>query len=127
MKRLLIIAVITTSLLSCSNTTNSEEIDEVNIRISNVSEHGYENIIFSSRGNELRFGNLKSGESSEYQITESASRTIFIELTISDSTYTIQTIDDLGDSILDNGEYTLKVDAELNGRYNSLSHELIED
>ncbi|HAH50418.1 MAG TPA: hypothetical protein DCL80_03805 [Balneola sp.] len=127
MNRLLIFAALTAFLFSCSNTTNSEEIDEVNIRISNVSEYAYENIIFSSRGNELRFGNLESGESSEYKVTESASRVVFIELIISDSTYTIQPIDDLGDGILEDGKYTLTVDAELKGRYNSLIFDLVED
>jgi len=127
MNILLIFAALTAFLFSCSNTTNSEEIDEVNIRISNVSEYAYENIIFSSRGNELIFGNLESGESSEYKVTESASRAVFIELIISDSTYTIQPIDDLGDGILEDGKYTLTVDAELKGRYNSLIFDLVED
>lgn len=127
MKRLLIIAVLTTTLVGCSNTTNPEETDEVNIRISNVSEYAYENIVFSSRGNELRFGNLESGDSSKFKVTEAASRVVFIELIISDSTYTIQPIDDLGDGILEDGKYTLVVDAELNGRYNSLRYDLVEN
>ena len=100
-----------------------ENVDntEVEIRLRNSSAFDYQDIrVVTSE--EHDYGNLVTGETSEYQVHGSAYRYAFIELQINGATYTLQPIDYVGEKLLDLGKYTYEIFADdLQGQYGSLS------
>lgn len=84
---------------------------EVYIRLSNVSAYDYQNITVNPSNGRLDYGDLDSGELSEYQMVTKAYRYAFVELEIAGETYMIQPIDYVGESTLSSGYYTYQIDA----------------
>ena len=101
---------------------------EVYIRLENVSAHNYENIIVRISNNPLDYGNLGTGEVSEYQMVTKAYRYAYVELEINGKMYILQPIDYVGESTLSSGYYTYQIDAEDGDwEYGQLSISLVED
>lgn len=120
MKRILILVAAIIVLVGCSkNNTN-----EVNIRLFNASSFDFKNITVSN----TTYADLEAGEKSDYQLFEQAYRYAFVELEIEGATYTIQPIDFVGETPLENGDYTYRLDAnDSQEQYGKLSINLIED
>jgi len=95
MKKILVLLFGILILVSCSS---NEESNNLQIRISNVSEFDYENIIVSTSGNYVDYGNLSSNSNSEYKIFDLAYRYAFVELQVDEETYTFQPIDYVGET-----------------------------
>ena len=112
----------------CSILSGDDEASEVNIRLSNVSPYTYQDIRVSTTGDEVSYGDLESGEFTDYKSFEKAYRYGFVELRINGSTYTIQPIDYVGETPLENGYYTYQVSAnDSDDRFGRLSLTLIKN
>ncbi len=107
MKKILIL-IFAISLFS--NCSEDDTNNDVNIRLSNVSDSDFENIIVNTTTGDINYGNLKSREVSEYKNFNKAYRYAYVELNIGEKTYTIQPIDYVGETPLNDGNYTYQLD-----------------
>lgn len=100
----------------------------VNIRLENVSEYDFKNIIVITDMN-YNYDNLNSAETSEYQEHGFAYRYAYIELNIDSTTYFIQPIDFVGETKLVDGNYSYLIGAssDTDDIYGRLNIELRED
>lgn len=126
MKKIIILFVTIVTLFSCSKDNVN---NEVKIRLSNVSQYDFKNIIVNTTTGYVNFLDLESGQKSEYKDFDKAYRYAFVELEIDGETYTLQPIDYVGETLLENGNYTYQIDANdtINDQYSKLSLKLIED
>ncbi len=119
--------LISVFIFSCSQ---SDDVIEKNvlIRVKNVSQFEFNNVLVNTSGTEQNFGNININQGSDYKSFDFAYRYAFIELKIDGNTYTLQPIDYVGETKLDNGKYTYEVNAANNGsQYSRLTLTLIED
>ena len=121
---------------ACSSDTGSDEgcplisDDEgsVEIRINNVSNFDFSDIIVDTGGGRHAYCSVNAGAKSFYRSFQQAYRYAFIELTIDGSVFTLQPIDYVGETLLENGKYTYVLDAsDQIDRYSRLSLSLQED
>lgn len=124
MKEWLLLFVTLALLSACSKEAGNED---VKIRLSNVSNVDFENIVLNTSTGDVSFGVLASRSVSDYKSFELAYRYAFIELTANGNTYTLQPIDYVGESPLDKGHYTYVLDLEGQEQYSSLIATLVED
>lgn len=119
-------------LVSCSNGTTSDTIipqtSSVQIRIQNASPYKFEKIIVNTYNKDVSYENLLSNQKSAFKTFEIAYSYAFVQLQISGKTYTIQPIDFVGETALENGNYTYKITANSSlNQYQKLDMELIKD
>ncbi len=122
MKKTLILYLTIIILFGCSK---DNENNEVKIRLSNISQYDFQNIVVNTTTGNVNFGNLSSGQKSEYKEFDKAYRYAFVELEIDGETYTLQPIDYVGETLLKNGIYTYQLD--VNDIDTILSLTLVED
>jgi hypothetical protein len=128
MKPFLLLIPILTLLNGCSLLSGDDNLSEVYIRLSNVSPYSYQDIRVSTTGDEVNFGDLETGQFTDYRIFEKAYRYAFVELQINGSTYTLQPIDYVGETPLENGRYTYQIGAnDSDDQFGRLSLTLIEN
>lgn len=127
MKKLLL--PITSFLIFISCTDNKGAIESnANIRLSNISQFDFNNVIVNTWDKEIKFGNLNSGQTTDYKFFKIAYRYAFVELSINGETYTLQPIDYVGELPLDSGNYTYQINAnDSQEQYEKLSLVLIEE
>ena len=127
MNKLLILIISISILFSCLNNDDNDTSD-IDIRLSNVSQFDYKNIIVNTSIENVHYKNLGSGQSSDFKNFERAYRHAFIELQIDGKTYTLQPVDYFGETILENGKYTYQIDAnDSQEQYGKLALTLIEE
>ena len=119
-------------LVGCSNDTTTETLTQQNssiqIRIQNASPYKFENVIVNTYNKATNFENLNSNQKSAFKTFEIAYRYAFVELQINGKTYTIQPMDYVGETTLENGNYTYKITANSSlNQYQKLSLEFIKD
>jgi hypothetical protein len=61
----------------------------------------------------VNFGNLNSGQKTEYKIFKKAYRYAYVKLEIDGKTFTLQPIDYVGETVLKNGNYTYQIDVDV--------------
>ena len=106
------------SILLVSCTQNDSDL--LLLRIKNTSQFDYTDVVVNTSGGEHNYGTISSNQSSDYNA--------FVELKIDGSTYTIQPIDYVGETPLDNGKYTYEINATNSGdQYSRLTLTLEED
>lgn len=127
MKKAFILLLTICTFLSCTD-PDRDNLLGVSIRLLNVSNYDFKNIIVDTSTGERSFEDINAGESSDYQIFQLAYRYAFIELEIDGATYTLQPIDYVGETPLENQLYTYQLDAnDSQDQYGRLSLTLIED
>ncbi|WP_143144347.1 hypothetical protein [Flaviramulus basaltis] len=111
------------------NCTKNNEISDVNIRLSNISDLNFENIIVNPGSSErVNYGNIDSGMFSDYKNFEKAYGYGFVELTANGEKYSIVPIDYVGESPLRDGDYTYQLDlVKRDGGYSELTINLIQE
>ena len=116
-------------LSNCSDDETANSITNViNIRLSNISDFNFENIIVNTSTEDVNYGDLDARKNSDYKQFEIAYPSAFIELLIDGETFTLQPIDMVFDPPLDNGNYTYQIDASNSQeRYAKLSLKLIKE
>lgn len=124
MKKLAILIFTASAIISCS--FNNENSDNIKIRLSNVSQYDFQNIIVNTTTGNVSFNNVNAGKFSEYKVFATAYRYAYIELEIDGQIYTLQPIDYVGETPLGNGNYTYQIDAtDSKDRFGRLSLALI--
>ena len=127
MKRFLILIIAITAMISCSK-DSSDNPSGLKIRLSNSSQYNFKDIVINTTTGDVNFGNLNSGEKTEYKDFNKAYRYAFVKLEIDGKTYTIQPIDYVGESTLKDGSYTYQIDVNnTQDQYTNLSLTLIEE
>jgi len=120
---MLILIISIATLIGCT-----KEESRPKIRLSNISPYDFKNIVVNTTTGNTDFGNLNSGQKTEYKVFERAYSYAFVELEIEGKTYTLQPIDYVGESTLENGNYTYQLDAnDPQEEYGILSLTFIED
>ncbi len=122
MKKIVIVLFTISTILSCANKGNKENI---NIRLSNVSQFNFKNIIVNTSTGNVSFENIESGEKSEFKPFELAYSYAYIELEIDDVKYTLQPKDYVGEKPLENGNYTYELNTSSRTGFNSLTLKLL--
>ena len=112
MNKIFYLIIIGLTLLGCSS-SETKNSNDLQIRISNVSEFNYENIKVSTTGEMVDFGNLNSNSQSEYKVFDSAYRYAFVEFQINGETFTLQPIDYVGETLLENGKYAYEINVNI--------------
>lgn len=82
---------------------------DVQIRIQNSSEYNLENIRVSFPEEEISYGTLAPGQSSEFRKVSKAYRYAYIESEIEGEKAVLQPIDYVGEDFLDEGKYTYQL------------------
>ncbi|HHP7240121.1 MAG TPA: hypothetical protein ACFCUD_00525 [Cyclobacteriaceae bacterium] len=122
-------AIVLMAFVACS-----EEEDRVfdpegtYIRVENISDYNYENVVVNTSGGDNNYGDISSGAVSDYRLFGFAYRYAFVELQIDGDTATILPFDYVGEAQLDPGLYTYRLDAaDTVIRFGRLSLLLVED
>jgi len=116
--------LITIFLVSC--TQNDD--DTLLIRIKNTSQFNYTDVVVNTSGGEHNYSTVNANQASDYKVFDLAFRYTFVELKINGNTYTIQPIDYVGETPLDDGKYTYEINAANSGdQYSRLALTLTED
>jgi hypothetical protein len=127
MKKILILIITIATITSCSN-NDDNNTSELNIRLSNVSEYNFQNIVVNTTTGNTDFENIGSQEMTSYKTFETAYRYAFVELEIDGETYTLQPIDYVGETPLENGNYIYEINANDSlEQYGKLSLTLIAE
>jgi len=101
-----LILLFSLTILACSK----EESNEVNFRLSNVSEVKFENATY----NDTNFGDIEPGGITEYRYFENQYSYGSVEITINGEKYGWQPIDYVGESLLEDGNYTFEYSFDVN-------------
>ncbi|MCF6307131.1 MAG: hypothetical protein L3J09_04155 [Flavobacteriaceae bacterium] len=115
MNKIFFLVLINLTLFGCSS-SKTENSSDLQIRISNVSEFNYDNIKVSTTGDMVDFGNLNSNSKSEYKVFDTAYRYAFIEFQINGETFTLQPIDYVGETPLENGKYAYEINVNIDNQ-----------
>ena len=100
----------------------------VRIRLKNSSTYTMTDILVNTSGGQQFYGDLEPNQKSVYKIFEFAYSYAFIELKIHNRTYTLQPIDYVWETVLQDGNYTYEIYANESGnQYDKLSIKLIQD
>ena len=127
MKKILILIISISTLISCSS-DDDNNTSELNIRLSNVSQFDFQNIVVNTTSGNTSFENISSEQMTNYKTFETAYRYAFVELEIDGETYTLQPIDYVGETPLENGNYTYQIDAnDSQEQYGKLTLTLITE
>lgn len=116
-------------LVGCSNDTTGDkpipQTSSVQIRIQNASPYRckFEHIIV----NNVSFDDLLTGQKSAFKTFDLAYSYAFVQLQINEKTYTFLPVDYLGETPLENGNYTYKITANPSNPYQKLNMELIKN
>ena len=122
MKKNLILIISIVTLISCSKNEDNNP-SELKIRLSNISQFDFENIVVNISTANTRFENINSQQKTNYKTFQTAYRYAFVELEIDGLKFTYQPIDYAGVTPLENGNYTYQIDVN----NSNLSLILIED
>ncbi|MDG1911949.1 MAG: hypothetical protein P8I42_03895, partial [Flavobacteriaceae bacterium] len=111
----------------CSKDSDANT-SEVYIRLSNISEYNFKNIVVNTSTGNVDFENIDSGQMSQYKNFETAYQYAFVELEIEGRIHTIQPIDYVEETPLEDGYYTYQIDAnDSQEQYGRISLTIIED
>ncbi|MEM9723074.1 MAG: hypothetical protein AAGA10_27650 [Bacteroidota bacterium] len=84
--------------------------EEVNLRVQNLSEFDFEQVLVQAGGTENLFGDIPAGQTSFYADFNFAYRYAYVQLEIQGDTFVIQPIDFVGETPLSKGSYTYQLD-----------------
>ncbi len=126
MKKILILILSISTLISCSN--DDDNLSELNIRLSNVSQYDFQNVVVKiTAGTGMNFENISTQQMTKYKTFETAYGAPFLELEIDGETYTIQRTDVMKPP-LENGNYTYQIDVnDSQESYRKLTFTLIAE
>lgn len=127
MKKAFTLLIAISTLFGCS-LNEKEIIDELNIRIANVSQYDFKNIIINTSTGNTSYDDMNSGQKSGYKTFTIAYKYAYVQLEIDGKEYTIQPTDYTGETPLNSGKYTYEIDANKSlEKTDKLSLKLIEE
>ena len=92
--------------VTCTKDNNSS----VQIRIENISQSDFTDVYADTSGGTHDFGDVKAGHTSDYASFDMAYRYAYIQLKVGTQVYTLQPIDYVGETPLEEGNYTYAID-----------------
>jgi hypothetical protein len=123
MKKILILIFSIAALISCS-----KDESQPKIRLSNISQYNFQNIVVDTTTGNTYFEDLNSGQKTKYKVFEKAYRYAYVELEIDGKTYLLQPTDYVGETSLESGNYTYQIDAnDSQDEYGKLSLTFVEE
>ena len=90
-KKSIILFLALCTFLSCS-IPKDENLLGVSIRLTNISQYDFKNIIVNTSTGDTAFEDIDAGESTNYQVFELAYRYAFVELEIDGQTFTLEAL-----------------------------------
>jgi hypothetical protein len=108
--RNVLIAIIFSSVLGCKK--EKLEVDGVLIRIENASTKIFTSVHVNSGGGENNYSNILPGRTSNYLQYTTAYRYGYIKVIASGKEYVLQPFDYVGETPLEEGNYTYVIDIE---------------
>lgn len=96
-------------LFMCFGCSDDDTSNVLQIRVTNVSQFNYQNIIVNTSGGEQNFGDIDAGQTSLYKTFDFAYRFAYVELQIDDETFIFQPIDYIDENLLTSGNYTYEI------------------
>lgn len=105
MKKIGILIISISILFSCSSNDDITP-SQVHIRVANVSQFDFQHTVV----NNTDYGNISSGQKTNYKTFEKAYSYLSVSLLIEGDTLSIQPRDLHGATLLENGYYTYKID-----------------
>jgi len=106
MKKIIFAALILFVFGSCSK---NDDFNPVKIRVYNASDFEFQDIEMDPSTGLISFGDIGPNQYSEYQDFEKAYRYAYISVVVNDSAYVVQPIDYVGETPLDKGNYTYRL------------------
>lgn len=127
MKKIIFFILLLVGFSACSSREKKNQ-NELKIRLTNVSPYDYKNIIVNTSSGDVKFDDLKSGETSDYHSFKIAYSYAYVKLDIDGRTYVIQPMDYVGETPLEVGSYTYQIDAnESQKQHQKLTLTLVKD
>jgi hypothetical protein len=117
----LLLVILLFPFFSCSSDDNDIGTNQVNIRLSNISEVRFENATY----NNVNFGDIEPGETTEYKAFENQYSYGKVDMTINGEQFGWVPTDFVGEKLLENGNYTFEYNFDVNEQ--NLTDELIRD
>jgi len=111
MKRLAFLVLIAVFFVGCSD--RDDNIDGVNIRIKNDSSVTFDVVQVGSE--DMLHENIRPDEYSGYLEYETAYEYAYVHIKVGEETYVLQPIDFVGETPLENGFYTYKLNISEDG------------
>ena len=124
MKKSLLNIILIIILIGCSEEKSGHS---VNIRLSNISNYDFKNIVVDTSTGMVSFDDLKAGTISEYKTFAKAYRYAYIELNVEGKKYALQPNDYVGETPLAEGNYTYELNFNSQNQYNSLTISLVNE
>ncbi|MFZ6053093.1 hypothetical protein [Halocola ammonii] len=81
-----------------------------NIRVKNVSDYDFCNVVIDPNGNLTNYGIIEKGETTCYRPFETAYRYAYVNLIIEEKEFILQPIDFVGEQPLGTGNFTYSID-----------------
>ncbi len=125
MKKILILLSV---LVIFGCTKEGDDAIDVQIRVANVSDFDYKNIMINVGSGNNFFEDLDAGQTSNYQVFDYAYWYGNVGLNIDGDTFSIQIIDYVGETPLSNGKYTFEINANNSqDQFGKLTSEMIKN
>ena len=113
MKRIITgLSLILLALVSSCTEESLEQNKNVLIRVENISDYDFDQVMVNTSGGEEGYGTVPSGAVSSYQAYEFAYSFATVELRILGTKFAFTPIDYTGETRLTNGSYTYQVDVD---------------
>ena len=126
MKRLLYLSLLILLFTGCND--DDVTLDSgARLRIQNVSDFNFDNIVVAPGGPEYDFGSLDRGETSGYVEFDGIYRYGYVRITIDGIETVLQPIDYVGETLYKRGKYTYLIDVEDPSQPFGVSLEFRED
>tara|TARA_R110002167_G_scaffold366209_2_gene593749 strand:- start:1889 stop:2263 length:375 start_codon:yes stop_codon:yes gene_type:complete len=119
MKNVLLLIIVLVALVSCSK----ENTSDVRIRLSNKSQYDFKDVSVGTSTVNLDYGNLKSGQKSDYKVFEVAYRYANVRLEADGDTLFLLASDFI-DIPLENGNYIYELRVNPPNEFGKLTLEL---
>lgn len=118
-----LVLLLLTLVLACE-TIVSGSPDRLEIRVENASASLMEDVLVWFPDQRVEYGDVEPGAATAYQVIDKAYRYAYVEAAVEGDTLVLQPIDYVGETLLEGGRYTYRLDL-FDGR--SLVLELVED
>jgi hypothetical protein len=128
MKKFLFMISAVVLLTGCAKNNDLTESEGIRIRIENISQYDFRNVMVNPLNEETSFGNINAGGKSGYEVFLTAYRYAYVRVEINNNIYTLQPIDYVGEKKLSKGKYTYQIGvASIQDQHGSLTLALKKD
>jgi hypothetical protein len=110
-------------ILIAFSATSCKDDEPIQIRVHNLSNLNFDEVEVLGKN----FGRIDAGDFSDYMVFDVAYRALPVTVKIDSKNYSLVVIDYVGETPLDGGRYTLRLNISDISDENSLTQELVRD